>query len=226
METIQTQNREELVHQLVREHFDLEDGIQRIVWFQNGDKEPDVRLIEVNRNSIVTGSKESLMKAKNVLLRIFGDPTGTIPRCYPRLLGILSFLFMLRVLGQVLVVFFGANFLPPMERWYSGLIPYFLLLPIQILFLATMAKLVIDLFRGYGFFTQRNPRTGIFLKWFSYIYFLSMVLRYVITMWLHPELRWFTGTIPIWFHIVLAAFLYTYSHYQLHGANDLRSGPP
>lgn len=56
MEATHTQNREELVRQLVRDHFDLEDGIERIVWFQNGDKEPDVRLIEVNRNSIVTGS--------------------------------------------------------------------------------------------------------------------------------------------------------------------------
>lgn len=56
METIHAQNREELVRQLVRDHFDLEDGIERIVWFQNGDKDPDVRLLEVNRNSIVTGS--------------------------------------------------------------------------------------------------------------------------------------------------------------------------
>lgn len=161
--------------------------------------------------------------------RLFGHNTafmaGTTPRRYPLLLGILSFLFLLRVLGQVLVAFFGANFLPPMESWYSGLIPYSFLLPIQIFFIVVMVKVVIDLFRGYGFFTRPKPRAGIFIKWFSYIYFLAMVLRYVITMWLHPELRWLTGTIPIWFHIVLAAFLYTYSHYQVYGANDLRSGP-
>jgi len=40
---------------LVRSHFDLEEGIERIVWFQNGD-ESDVRLLEINRNSITTGS--------------------------------------------------------------------------------------------------------------------------------------------------------------------------
>jgi hypothetical protein len=33
-------------------------------------------------------------------------------------------------------------------------------------------------------------------------------------MVLHPELRWFTGTIPIWFHLVLAAFVFTLGHYQ------------
>ncbi len=65
METTHTQNREELVRQLVRDHFDLEDGIERIVWFQNGDKEPDVRLIEVNRNSIVTGSFDAFYFASS-----------------------------------------------------------------------------------------------------------------------------------------------------------------
>jgi cytochrome oxidase assembly protein ShyY1 len=32
---------------------------------------------------------------------------------------------------------------------------------------------------------------------------------------MHPELRYFTGTIPIWFHFVLAAFLYTLGRWQV-----------
>ena len=36
-----------------------------------------------------------------------------------------------------------------------------------------------------------------------------MAARYIVTMALNPELRWFTGTTPIWFHFVLAAFLFT-----------------
>ncbi len=159
-------------------------------------------------------------------MTVIQEPKNCVPLHYPLLLGILSFLFLLRVLGQALVAFLGVAFLPPMERWYSGLNPYFFLLPIQTLFLAVMAMILIELYRGYGFFTQPKRRAGIIIKWFSYVYFLSMVLRYVITMWLHPELRWFTGTIPIWFHMVLAAFLYIYSHYQIHSANDLRSRQP
>ena len=46
-----------------------------------------------------------------------------------------------------------------------------------------------------------------------------MAVRYVYTIIRHPELRWFGHTIPIWFHMVLAAFLYTYSHYQIVFAN-------
>ena len=39
--------------------------------------------------------------------------------------------------------------------------------------------------------------------------FLGMVARYAITMTLYPERRWLgTGTIPIVFHWVLAAYLY------------------
>ena len=105
--------------------------------------------------------------------------------------------------------------LPPFEQWYSGLLPYSVLLPIQILIIGVMSKIVLDFVRGAGFFVAPKPRAAIFIKWFSYVYFLSMVARYIITMTLYPELRWFTGTIPIWFHMVLAAFLYTFSHYHL-----------
>jgi hypothetical protein len=65
-----------------------------------------------------------------------------------------------------------------------------------------------------AFFVNLRARTGLTLKRFSYLYALTMVTRYAVTMALHPELRWFTGTLPIWFHFVLAAFLYTLGHYQ------------
>jgi hypothetical protein len=42
-----------------------------------------------------------------------------------------------------------------------------------------------------------------------------MVGRYIVTMTLHPEYRWLGHTIPIWFHFVLAAFVYTCGHYQI-----------
>ncbi len=130
-------------------------------------------------------------------------------------LTIFLMLFVMRVLGQVLVVFFGVGFLPAMEHWYSGLLPYPILLPIQVVMIIVMVKLIRDVSRGSGFFSISKRGIGFFLKWFSYVYFLSMAARYVYTMTRHPELRWFGHTIPIWFHMVLAAFLYTYSHYQI-----------
>ena len=129
-------------------------------------------------------------------------------RLYSLLLGVLAFAFLLRIVGQVLVAFFRADFLPPMAEWYSGLIPYPLLLPIQLVILAIQARISWDIWRGSGFFSARRPRVGTLICWFSYVYFLAMVLRYVLTMYLYPERRWLTGTIPIFFHWVLAAYLF------------------
>ena len=136
-------------------------------------------------------------------------------RRYGILLSLLTFLFVLRVLGQVLVAFFGVDFLPAMENWYSGLLPYPVLLPIQIVMIIVMVRIIWDVTRGSGIFSITKRETGIFLKWFSYVYFLSMVVRHMYIMAGHPEWRWFGHTISIWFHMVLAAFLYTYSHYHI-----------
>jgi hypothetical protein len=129
-------------------------------------------------------------------------------------LGTCTLLFVLRVLGQLLVGVGAADFLPPFQRWYSGLMPYWLLLPTQLALIVLMLKIVYDFARGDGYFVRLKARTGVILMVLGVIYFLSMAVRYVVTMVLHPELRWFTGTIPIWFHLVLAAFVFTLGHYQ------------
>jgi hypothetical protein len=138
-----------------------------------------------------------------------------VPLRYPLLLGTFTLLFALRVAGQVMVGIGEVSLLPPFEQWYSGLLPYPLLLPVQIALIILMLKIVRDFARGDGIFVDLKPRTGIILQILGVIYFLSMVGRYVVTMVLHPELRWFTGTIPIWFHFVLAAFVFTLGHYQV-----------
>jgi hypothetical protein len=142
------------------------------------------------------------------------SPNASAP-IYPLLLAGLTLLFALRVLGQLAVVLFQPAWLPPFERWYSGLMPYPLLLPTQVIMIVVMIKVVADVARGAGFFAALGPRIGRFLIWGSYAYAAGMAIRYVLTMSLHPELRWFTGTIPIWFHLVLAAFLYTLGRYQI-----------
>ncbi|PYO37218.1 MAG: hypothetical protein DMD86_03345 [Candidatus Rokuibacteriota bacterium] len=47
----------------------------------------------------------------------------------------LTALFAARVLGQALVAFLDVPLLPPMSAWYSGLLPYPILLPTQLLIL-------------------------------------------------------------------------------------------
>jgi len=138
---------------------------------------------------------------------------GSLQR-YAFILWGLAFLFFLRVIGQALVAYFDVTVLPPMQEWYSGLLPYPILLPIQIVILGLQAKVNGDFTRGTGWAVAPRPAMGRFLLWFSYVYAGSMLLRYVITMGLYPGRRWFGGTIPIFFHWVLAAYLFVLGHYH------------
>jgi uncharacterized protein len=138
-----------------------------------------------------------------------------VPVRYPVILATCTLLFVLRVAGQILVAFRDVGFLPPFAEWYSGLMPYWMLLPVQLVMIVGMVWIVRDFARGRGLFIALKARTGMVLMVLGGIYAGSMVVRYVATMALHPELRWFTGTIPIWFHLVLATFIVTLGHYQV-----------
>ena len=131
------------------------------------------------------------------------------------ILGLLACAFLGRVLGQVTVALLEPAWLPPMQDGYSGLLPYSILLPIQVAILLIQARISWDLWHGSGFFTQRHPRFGVRLRWFSYGYCAVMVIRYAITMALFPERRWLgSGTIPIVSHWVLAAYLLIWSRFH------------
>lgn len=115
-------------------------------------------------------------------------------------LWLLLALFVLRVVGQALVAFFGVGFLPPMAAWYSGVMPYEYLLPSQIVIIALMAKICVDFTRRRGYSYQpRKPFATAWL-WFGYLYLAAMIARAVL-LWDRP--------IPIVFHWVLAAFVIT-----------------
>ena len=149
-------------------------------------------------------------------------------RAYAVVLLGLTFIFFLRVLAQALVAFFAISYLPSMDEWVipsaspfstSGFIPYPILLAAQAIILVLQFLVCRDFFRGHGYFASLRRKTGRVLIWLAYIYFTSMVLRYIITMALYPERRWFGHTVPIFLHFALAAFLFILGRY-----ND-RPGP-
>ena len=115
------------------------------------------------------------------------------------LLWVLLSLFALRVLGQLLVVAGIAPFLPPMDDWQSGLLPYPLLLASQILILGVLGDGVRAVLAG------RRVTSFVAAQWLGtplwivgWIYAIGMVVRYAV-------LR--RDAIPVVFHIVLASFL-------------------
>jgi hypothetical protein len=136
------------------------------------------------------------------------------PPIHGPLLAFITVLFAGRVLGQALVAFVGVPWLPPMEQWFSGMIPYPPLLIIQLLMLMLMIKITAAIWRGKGAFADVRPHwSGILMK-FSAVYASLMVVRYILTMILHPEMRWFGDIIPIIFHFVLAGFIFVLGRYH------------
>ena len=114
-------------------------------------------------------------------------------------------LFALRVLGQFLVVAGIAPFLPPLDEWQSGLLPYPVLLASQLVILAMLVTVCVQFSRHRGFFVRRNVWLATPLWIVGWIYAIGMIVRYAL-------LR--RDIIPVIFHIVLASFLLVVAQYH------------
>jgi uncharacterized protein len=127
---------------------------------------------------------------------------------------VFTLLFAVRVAGQLAVVLRAPRWLPPMESGQWNLMPYRLLLPIQLVFLVVMGWLVASFLAESGPPTEPEPAFGWVVIGFSVVYATAMVVRYVVRMRRRPGERWFGGAIPIVFHWVLAGFLFVFGSYH------------
>jgi hypothetical protein len=130
-------------------------------------------------------------------------------------LWLFTLLLIGRVLGQIVVVLRAPRWLPPMEQWQSGLLPYPALLAGQAAVVALMMWISIDFSRRAGYWIEPHPKLGLVVVWWSSLYAGAMVVRYVLRMKWRPDQRWWGGTIPIIFHTVVAAFQWTFGMYHL-----------
>ena len=136
------------------------------------------------------------------------------PQRLAPLLWFLAAAFVARVAAQMLVAFGQVTWLPPMSEWMSGLMPYPYLLPSQFVMIALCVKVCFDFTRGEGWFVESRPFFARGVLYFGYIYFGGMIVRYVVQMIVRPETRWFGGTIPIVFHLVLATFVIAFGRWH------------
>lgn len=136
------------------------------------------------------------------------------PAAFSPYLWVFTILLFARVLGQLVVASFAPRWLPAMERWQSGLLPYPALLAGQTVVLALMVWISADFSRGGGFWIEPRPRLGLAALVWSYLYLAAMIARYAIRMLRRPDQRWAGGTIPIIFHCVVAAFQWTFGTYH------------
>jgi preprotein translocase subunit SecY len=115
-------------------------------------------------------------------------------------------LFLLRVLGQIEALLVQPDWLPPMAAWHSGYLPYYILLPAQIVLLMVMAVLAAAETRP----SWSPPKP--WRRWvrvFAIVYFLAMGARLIVQYARGVPDIISAGGIPVVFHWVLALFLYT-----------------
>src|SRR5436190_7140760 len=97
---------------------------------------------------------------------------------YSFYLWLFTILIFARVIGQLVVASFAPRWLPPMEQWQSGLLPYPALVAGQAVVLVLMVWISVDFVRGSGFWVQPMPRLGVAAQIWSALYFSAMIVRY------------------------------------------------
>jgi len=124
-----------------------------------------------------------------------------------RVLWICVALFAARVVGQLEALLVAPGWLPDMDAWYSGLLPYYLLLPAQIAILMLMSVVAWNRRIRTGAFARANPRAAGALRIFAGLYFVVMAVRLGVNVIDHGAEFWSNGAIPVAFHWVLALFI-------------------
>jgi len=122
------------------------------------------------------------------------------------LLWICVALFAVRVIGQFEALVLSPPWLPGMDAWYSGLLPYYLLLPAQIALLMVMAVVAWNRRVRTGRFAAASPRFARGLRIFAALYFVLMAVRLGVNLFQHGADFREHGAIPVAFHWVLALF--------------------
>ncbi len=116
-------------------------------------------------------------------------------------------LFAARVIGQLEALLVSPPWLPDMEAWFSGLLPYHALLPAQIAILMLMAVVAWNPRVRNGSFARSHPRAAQALRILAGIYFVVMVVRLGVNVIANGTDFWRAGAIPVAFHWVLALFV-------------------
>lgn len=136
-----------------------------------------------------------------------------VSNSYVPWLWLLIGLFLIRVIAQPASLLINSKFLPPFESWHGGVLPYPVLLIFQVLILLWQILTVRSFSLGT---TYPNRRLGITILTLASIYFIIMLARLILGLTILIGNRWFGSTLPAFFHLVLASFLFLYGHFHFH----------
>jgi len=119
-------------------------------------------------------------------------------------LWVLLSLFCFRVLIQLVQWRFELPFLPRFEAWHSAVVPYPVLLLIQLGIIACFAKIAFQISTSS---IEASRRSGDLWFWFGLAYLGAMLARLVLGLTVLSSHFWFSNPLPTAFHLVLASFV-------------------
>ncbi len=135
---------------------------------------------------------------------------------YSLILWILFLLFCFRVFAQLIQYFIPNSFLPPFEAWHSGTLSYASLVLFQFVIISLYLWVCLRISAGT---LRANSVIGKRFLVLGGAYAFIMITRYVLRMIMFPSERWFGGSIPIFFHVVLACFIITLGIYHIRASS-------
>lgn len=134
-------------------------------------------------------------------------------RSHSRFLTLLLVLFAGRVMAQGWQAYHPVSWLPGFAAWHSAILPYPLLLALQLLILAAMLVAGRQLAQGQ---IHPQPQLGDRLQLFGTLYLGLMLLRLTLGVTVLSEQRWFGNNLSAVFHLVLAAYILVWAHFHRH----------
>jgi hypothetical protein len=119
-----------------------------------------------------------------------------------------TIIFFIRILTQIFVGIYSPAFLPKMDLWYSGVMPYPYLLTYQMFMYTCMVIFNFCFFMRKGpLFIFLNDSTYKYFICFGVIYFCLMIFRFIRLKIKWPDIKWPRGSIPVLFHFVLSSYI-------------------
>jgi hypothetical protein len=139
-----------------------------------------------------------------------GKPAGP-QRLWAAVMGSLSALFMLRVVGQVVQRWLPQPWLPPFASWQGSVMPYSLLIAIQFVILGAMAC------ASYGAWKATMVPSHQAMQWTAWlggVYMAASLARLAVGYKMEGAPAWFSARISGVSHLVLAGFVLALSRYH------------
>lgn len=127
-------------------------------------------------------------------------------------LAVLTALITLRVLAQVIQAMQPTTLLPPFTAFEGSLLPYAVLLPLQVLVVIVLSQVTLAVASGA---VPPQPTRGVQLLAGGGLYAAVCISRIVVGLAWPEAPAWFRAWIPAATHLLLASYVLTLATYHL-----------